>query len=705
MFMSVNKRAIALLLLVVMALPPGNACGPWFPQQYLEQGGMSLLKTPEFFAEIELKLLAREFPVPFHAIQDEQPRAVMRKRDEEDFAAAIASGKIQPSNPETAKQAHRRMRAVIEQYAELKPAERAALPADVLDDARKQVFPSEFADYHEGVLAYSLGEHGKARAAWERLLGRPETERHYRSVQAAFMIGVLAVVEKWDDGPRWFALARDLAGRGFHDDAGLAAATYRRESQWHSARGELRAAAEDALRCISAGYLTRTCLRPDEKSPEELAKFAADPLLLRIHTSLLLAEVSGAWDKESGKARLAAWFGAIEKANARDFAGAERVAWLCYLAGDYGAASRWLERAPKDDTHTLWLKGKLAAREGRKADALRALSAATRRLARENSPVLEVTDVGAETEPDFRAPLLADYGIVAIGAAEFRSALESFLRADHWVDAAFVAERLMSTAELRRFVESPKATEFQRKEENYEDAHQGCLASLRWLLGRRLARERRFSEARPYFPKEWVPALDRYVQALERGSSKSLLREPRALALWDAALEARYHGMKLFGTETAPDWFVYHGHFKRDDPAPYRLAEKPIRADRYYEHSTVLPLPAILKAGAVERGRLRASAVSPDKRFHYHYRASDIAWRAAKLMPDNDPRLADMLNLAGRWTANRDSDFADRFYQQLERRCAGTELGQRATARRWFVEVSDFVVPHSPAPIAEARDQ
>ena len=274
--------------------------------------------------------------------------------------------------------AHRRMRSVIEQYAELKPAERAALPADVLDDARRQVFPSEFADYHEGVLAYSIGEHAKARAAWERLLARPEAERHYRSVQTAFMIGVLAVVENWDDGPCWFALARELAARGFHDDAGLAAATYGRESQWHAARGELRAAAEDALRSISAGYPTRRFLQPDEKSPESLAKFAADPLLRRVYTSLLLAEVTGIWEKETGKARLAVWLGAIEESNARNFAGAERVAWLCYWAGDYRAASRWLERAPQDDTHTLWLKGKLAAREGRKSDALRALSAATR---------------------------------------------------------------------------------------------------------------------------------------------------------------------------------------------------------------------------------------------------------------------------------------------------------------------------------------
>src|SRR6185436_16386035 len=127
-----------------------------------------------------------------------------------------------PPDADAARLAHRRMREVIRQYCELTKAERDALPADMLDDAKAAVFPSEFADYHAGVLAYSSGEHAAARAAWERLLARPEAERHYRSVQAAFMIGVLGVVENWDDTPRWFEMARDLAQHGFHDDAGLA---------------------------------------------------------------------------------------------------------------------------------------------------------------------------------------------------------------------------------------------------------------------------------------------------------------------------------------------------------------------------------------------------------------------------------------------------------------------------------------------------
>ena len=58
-----------------------------------------------------------------------------------------------------------------------------------------------------------------------------------------------------------------------------------------------------------------------------------------------------------------------------------------------------------------------------------------------------------------------------------------------------------------------------------------------------------------------------------------------------------------------------------------------------------------------------------------------------------------MLNLAGRWLATRDPSAADHFYQALESRCAETELGRQATARRWFVDITDPSVRHDPEPL------
>ena len=78
-------------VLAILLLPgtDGSACGPWFPRRYLENGGKELLQTPQFFAELELKLLAREYPVPFAAVRDAHPVKSTGERDLQDFDAAL----------------------------------------------------------------------------------------------------------------------------------------------------------------------------------------------------------------------------------------------------------------------------------------------------------------------------------------------------------------------------------------------------------------------------------------------------------------------------------------------------------------------------------------------------------------------------------------------------------------------------------------
>jgi tetratricopeptide (TPR) repeat protein len=700
-----TRGSIAVLLVAVLlssGTPPGMACGPWFPRQYLQQGGMSILETPRFFSEIELNTIAHDFPTPFKAVRDEFPWRFTQQRDAADFAAALEAGAIQSEHPDAALLAHRRFREAISQYAGLTPDERRAIPLEMLDEARKGTLPSEFNDYHEGLLEYAVGHHAEARARWERLLARPEAERRYRSVPAAFMIGVLGVVENWDDAPRWFAMARDLTQRGFHDESGLAAASYRRESQWHERRGDLHAAAVCALQSISSGYPAKSCVSPVDDSPQELRKFARDPLLRRIHSSLLLAAGTNPWNEEEPRnPRVEAWLRALEDSGVRDSFGAERIGWICYRAGDYRSAARWLARASKTSPEARWLAGKLAAREGRRDVALREYSTAVRLIARTEADSMELTNVMPDEDtPDCR--LDAERAIVAIGAADFRTAFESFLHGGHWDDAAFMAERLVTINELRQIVtRRPWKDEWVEKDSD-QAANEGTVPDagetfrLRWLLGRRLVREGNFPEARPFFPPRWRLALDRYVAALARGNNTKLPAQTRALALWDAAIEARYHGMELMGTEAGPDWFLHGGDFEEDDPVAYRLGRKRIDKDPESDTHKYVPLPVVLKAGAAERARLVASAPDPEKRFHYRYRAAEIAWKATRLLPDNDPRLAAMLNLAGRWLANRDEKEADRFYQSLESHCARTDLGREATKLRWFVGLQPSEIRYRP---------
>ena len=82
---------VAFAGLLSSSAPPGTACGPWFPRQYLAQGGLSLLEMPRSFAEIELKLLARDFPTPFRDLRLVRKPGARSRTGERDMAAVFAS--------------------------------------------------------------------------------------------------------------------------------------------------------------------------------------------------------------------------------------------------------------------------------------------------------------------------------------------------------------------------------------------------------------------------------------------------------------------------------------------------------------------------------------------------------------------------------------------------------------------------------------
>ena len=74
----------------------------------------------------------------------------------------------------------------------------------------------------------------------------------------------------------------------------------------------------------------------------------------------------------------------------------------------------------------------------------------------------------------------------------------------------------------------------------------------------------------------------------------------------------------------------------------------------------------------------------PNVRYHYRYTATQHAWRAAELLPDDSEETARMLCVAGSWLAATDPNEADRFYKELVVRCRRTEIGQEAERLKWF---------------------
>ncbi len=199
----------------------------------------------------------------------------------------------------------------------------------------------------------------------------------------------------------------------------------------------------------------------------------------------------------------------------------------------------------------------------------------------------------------------------------------------------------------------------------------GFVGSIRPLLGRRLAREGRYVEARVFLPESVSDDLDAFALNMAAGTDASKSDAARATGLWGAARVAQRSGMELFGTELAPDWHVYDGGFVGSMTPDGRTAEGPAAVSEK------------------ELQKVALTGASNENRFHYRYIAADLAWQAAELMPDTSHETARVLCIAGSWLKLRDPKAADRFYKALVRRCGNTPLGREADRLRWFPVIEE----------------
>src|SRR5437868_11220467 len=209
-------RIALLILTLTFCAGSAHATGYFGPAVYLDEGGKNVDASPEFYWELEVKRLAREFhpveklvrPAKKETQANEDTRAIRSQdtaeADLKDFADALQAGEINPADPAKATQQHEATRALI---AQTNGPATTTLPDE---------FSSEFSDYDRGAFAYRRGqEHwDEARKAWQELLNRPEQDRHYRTVWAAFMLGKLALKAGGPEAVKWVERTRELARGG-----------------------------------------------------------------------------------------------------------------------------------------------------------------------------------------------------------------------------------------------------------------------------------------------------------------------------------------------------------------------------------------------------------------------------------------------------------------------------------------------------------
>lgn len=753
------------------------ACGPWLSAAFLS-APQEMLAPPESHFVLEMKQVRKlpDAPSGVKAGRD-WPKALPStlEVDVADLKAAWAEAGGAQVEQDKLLEGYGKLRRG--QLGRSSDVEKALPKSGVLFEgeavegkqwlARDQwpeAIPMEFQLYVEGAERCYAGDGEGAKELWKRLLALPIEQRKYRSTWAAWMMGRMS--SDLESAQRWYReVGRLVEEEGCVDSLRLAAAAAGRLAKFESDPAELvrirfHNFRENQRPRYEADLIK---LRDRLASAEGMASAAVAADVVETVSTLLMQEgrtfhpgYGYEWKEDDWpewRERITAWFDALKAAKTPAKALPPQLGIAAYRAGDFGLAETVLTTAEKT-WQANWILGKLAMQKGRKLEAAGYLAAALKGMSTEEKAGLaSITEHEATvTEGDWwywaeheqadepvqevvrglrHSRLLADLGTVKLSQNDFLGALKLFVEAECPHDAAYVAERLLSTEELLSAVrrwgwkyEPPlKLKEWELKYEEVDqlreavglylagpggEQEQGAWtwishgrSQVLYLLARRLGRERLFKDARPFYPAPLLPYFDRYVALYRRGHGNTFPQEVKASSLWEAAQLERALGLDLFGTSGEPDGMLYGGMFGysklSEERAAWRngFAYSPGDGMDVYSSGEKIAVTAMPKPTPEEVYRARQYELRWNQRFHYRFTAADLAWKSAQWMPGNSENTAAVYCEAGRWIYHRDPKAADRFYKAMIWRNWETSLAREADKKRWFPNRS-VLPPYNP---------
>lgn len=672
------------LALALASLPladrPAHACGPDLPAAMLHRDHAALCTTPALSLS---SVLARLTPTSSLRAES-KPTADAELAD---LRVALLDAKLDADSIDA------RLNTVAAYRQQLEaPARRDEPPLELPE------IPEEFRLYLLGARAWHRGDHDQAERRFQAVLALPAAQRRFRSTWAAYMLARLHASggARCARDDRDFAEVRELAAAGFHDSLGLAAASFGQQAQCWYLAGHTTRALELYLQQLATGDITAEVSIDLALASRFTAAAERQADLDELARHPKIRELVGPWLVADARAQpqwSTLWLIAIERLGLERAVAAGPLAWAAYQAGDMDIAARWAALGARDlddgDPLARWVLAKLELRDGDIEAAAAALARIELELDRDPHGDLHVFDwrysswTGWDGER-VSTSAAAELGVLELRRDRFIPALEAFVRARAYVDAAYVAEQLLTLDELGELLDRRPTTIAPFEHE------------LRWLFARRLARAGQHRRALPYYPDDLRAEAEAHADDHDLLSNLALGNVERARLLWRLAERTRERGMELRGTELEPDWMLHDGYF----------AQGSIWSVRGEDRSPTGPSEA-------ERARYYENRIDDEWRRRYHYRwvAAEYAWQAAELLPDQHHATARVLCLAGNWIEDRDPPGADRFYKALVRRNRAVDVAQWADQARWFptpeqcsLRGIDFAQPTIAVPIQASQE-
>jgi len=651
---------IYLSLASLWLAPLALACGPWLPEAYIVRNDDLFYEPPKVGFAAELEHLLPE-SVPYQAVLNgekaggasaarELREALTAAGEEPEFIEAVISGFTSFRSTLNDAKSYLDTPPYPGRSVYQKNEERDAKIA-VLESLRvPENLPQEFRLYLAGALAYYRSGPVEARVHWEALMQLPEKQRHYRSVMAAFMLAKTCPQKD----PSNYVRVRALAERGFADSLGLAAASYGRQAQLYLKDEAYLPAVELYLKQWASGYgnavqsLELTAGRIfGATRPDEFSELVKSEEVRSVLTAYLLTHHHAKYS-ERYRQRLAE---ALPDIKSLELPEAGRFALMEYQENNLSASRLWLSHAEAEDALALWIRSKLLLRAGKIKEG-RTLMLALTESFQGQPPEWRRLDTGRAW---------GELGLLYMREARYPVAADAFWNAGSWRDCAYVLERLLTMDELLVWMKNHH--------------HSDQTGDARALTARRLMREAQFERALEFFSPGHRADAERYIRSMKAAHDRENEASVRARHFWDAARTMRYCGMQLFGAELAPDHTRVNGRYDWGDLGEARNDR---RWGRDYQINAVT---------RQEIDRNDATRIVPNKRFHYRYRAVQLAELAAGLLPNNDEDASRIYVISASWIQKRDPEAANRLFKQLAVRCADTELGKASLTGNWFPEL------------------
>ena len=682
--MSFNRTAVVALL-VAAGIGGALACGPNFPWQLLDDRDETMAQPVALSFPYEASRLVTAPGDGLRAVESDNPtrpsdptaetEAMVAEQEEarsDDWRGLVGPG----SSPDALLAKLAAARAAADGEAALSAG--AGLPRAVLD-------------YIAGAIEFRADRFDTAMTYFQAIDRLPPEQRQIRLVAAAYMqgrvrqrLGELALARAS------FQAARRHAEAGAPDPMGLAVASLGEEARTDLVEAGLvkaptwpvpasdgddatiarliadavRLYAEQAARGSKIAVLSlREVAERLVASDRELTLAAADPLVRRLFVTYVIGRQGDyPWDGDFTPEDIARVIDAI---SSQPDPGAgddlDRLAALAYLGGRFELSERLTAQTTRP--LGLWVRAKLALRRGDRAAAARDWAAALNGA--EQPTATSIDDDG-------KVRLRGEVAVMQLSQGAYSQSLRLLfpVAGTYWGDVTYIAERVLTTDELKAFVDAlpPLRPATAKSVDSIWSPDFVPADRLRLVLARRLVRDGRAGEAVAYFPLEpKTPADQRdsgyanaeearsYLTALDAARPGLLFDWPwrrvsRAEALFEVATLDRQRGMELMGTEGPPDEAALGGNFAYGvgQAKPDGVSDSPSKL-----------------LGPDEASRFAASAPRPDTRFHYRGIAADRAAAAADLLPQGSQAYAATLCWAARYAiSSGDQAKADAIYRR-----------------------------------------